>query len=453
MNIQIDLPRLKEMARTLQHAVAETPKQRFRYTQALDALARALGWADYNTAEAKLQEAASGPIETTASAGSAPAGKVYLLKATHDYTTDTVVCTTYDAVLTQIQQLLFELDTATSEQEVAEQLTEDGSLEIDDTTIELEQVQVVGASAPDLSVSAERMVARMESLLRTEGLDERLSPYDAELTVNAYAQLARDVVARHPDRAELLQWLIDHRSPAPWKLVEHRTHEDQPESLQIRDAENGLIEDLGTQPSNEALAHAASLIEAVRGLRDQRASDLPAGTTEVINAFRKAGGTAETLFRVLNSNHDVDAANDASTELEIDGIDCAFACLVEQMGVIASIDFLLKTLATLDHRSLDRVQLAQPAIDLMIRQAVAQLGDEDRLTEALDDLVYDQVSEMAANAANSVEDDAAADEAVERTWQLASSVNNQGPSGQLAFLVEHWGLNEVQRALSEATGA
>jgi hypothetical protein len=452
MNIQIDLPRLKGMARTLQHAVAETPKQRFRYTQALDALARALGWADYNTAEAKLQEAASAPAETV-TASAAPTGKAYVLKATHDYTTDTVVCTAYNAVLTQIQQLLVELDTAMSEQEVVEQLNEDGSLEIDDTTIELEQVQVIGASAPDLSVSAERMVARMESLLREEDLEERLSGYEAELTVNAYAQLARDVVARRPDRADLLQWLIDHRTPAPWKLVEHRTDEDQPESLQIRDAEGGLIEDLGTQPSDEALARAASLIETVRGLRDQSAGDLPAGTTEVINAFRKAGGSAETLFRVLNSNHGVDAANDASTELEIDGIDCAFACLVEQLGVIASIDFLLKTLATLDQPSVDQAQLARPAIDLMIQQAVAQLGDADQLTEILDDLVYDQVSEMAANAANSVEDDDAADAVVERTWQLASSVNNQGPSGQLAFLVEHWGLNEVQCALSEAIGA
>ena len=439
MQIQLDQTRLKEMARTLQAAVAATPKQRFRYTQALDAIARAVGFADWNTAETKLPVATddrTAPASTGAQPGSVPQGsQAYVLRVTHDYDTDTLICPSMDAALEQIQGVLFELGHSISEAECARLLRTEGAIDLDRTEIEVIEAPVMQGTTSGLTDNAQALLEAAEDILTNGRVNVALAPREVDALRHATDQLARDLVAAHPDRAGLLDnQLVQY--PAPWSLKETAEQEDDPERLTIQDADGQVVEDLGQEPSDAALARANSLIDAIRAHHTHNRPDTPEGASDLLDAFRRAGGTRDDLFALLNSGPDLSESVDAAAaELEIDGPESAIAALVEGLGLIDAIDWLYESLrAAPRFQHIDLETLSQPAVDRLRRHGIVACADEAQLSQRLTSLVDEAASIAAAEAVHQTPDDTS-ETVADNVWAPATEINRQGSEGQLRFLI------------------
>jgi uncharacterized protein YukE len=214
------------------------------------------------------------------------------------------------------------------------------------------------------------------------------------------------------------------------------------------DATGQAVEELGAGDEDRAQA----LVAAVAAYAAEIGGDLPEGCREIIDAFLAAGGSHDDLWALINSDACPDGAEDASGELEINGIEGGFGVIVDVLGVFGTAQWLIDVRRNDRERwaHLDFERLVDPAVQRLIGRGLAAFADHDALWHALIDHVDDAVSHLAADAANAATSEAEAEAAIEATWKTASDVNNQDVPGQLRFLIqEHGSIDAVARLLPD----
>ena len=451
MQFQIDRTRLKSMARTLQACVAETPKQRFRYTQALDALARAFGYADWNTAEATLPETAAAPASATASATDSArplSDDLYLVRTTHDYTAHNVVCAGFDRAVAEARNAL---DNALDTTEIVRRLQTDGWIAHADTTVEIERTEIAGRTMDDFhpDLSAINLLNQLRDLQRARPA-ETIGQSTADALQEPADALACALVASDPTR----RWLLDaqlQRHPAPWKIVERL-----PRKPQLVDATGALVMLLPDNPSDDPAA--IILIEAAYARADEQGCLTDTDAAALLQAYRRSGGTADELNALVKmtvpratygfSPEARNACAAAANELEIDGMLAAIEELVNQLGLEAACATLHD--AAYRHRAGEDpiVEIMQPVAIPLAGKLIRQVEDDDALWQELMDLVDDGFAHMAAEAANAAEDEDQADHVREQVLSRTGEVNNAGIEGQVAFLCGFHGPAEARRIIA-----